>query len=85
MLEILASQVARAQEQEGITPDAQEGHDVREGPGPVSGALALATRQKYLALEERAGASTWASSTASSPRSWPWPWPETTARRCWGA
>ena len=33
VLEILASQVARAQDQEGITPDAQEGHDVREGPG----------------------------------------------------
>ncbi|HEX2325266.1 MAG TPA: sugar phosphate nucleotidyltransferase [Chloroflexota bacterium] len=56
VLEILASQVARAREQEGITPDTQEGHEVREGPGvTLSGALAaLATRQKYLALEERA-------------------------------
>ena len=86
VLEILASQVARAQDQEGITPDAQEGHDVREGPGVTSlrGPGFPRARSTWPWRNAR-GASTWASSTASSPRSWPWPWPETTARRCWGA
>jgi UTP--glucose-1-phosphate uridylyltransferase len=53
VMELLAAEVARAQEQEG---DTQDGREEGEGPGvTLSSALAtLAMRQKYLALEERA-------------------------------
>ena len=82
VMEILASQVARAQE-----ADAQEGQDVREGPGvTLSAALAeLARARSTWPWRSARGATTSASSTACSPPSWPWPWTETTARRSWGA
>jgi UTP--glucose-1-phosphate uridylyltransferase len=58
VMELLGAEVARAEEQDGCARpgQAQAGGAAGEGPGvTLSAALAaLATRQKYLALEERA-------------------------------